>query len=244
MVVKSETTECKWCEVLKKFWRDLKNDEPYAITISLSSIVIITVLGFGSLHLFDYTIKTTKYNTIISDSPLIKCGDAEEVRPTNYKVLLIDSVPTIKVFYSKTNIQSYSLPECSIVQEVMNPTLGKDNVEFVNSELKAYNTKLKTKIHTLKTTINSRNEQIVELKNINASIKKDYKLPTQKQLLELYSTFKKTKSKDIKKYLSMLQEKEKNALAKARAENPNKVEHIPCAKDDQECLDLEYDVWQ
>jgi len=244
MVVKSETSGCKWCAILKKFWRDLKNDEPYAITISLSSIVLITVVGFGSTNLFDYTVKTAKYDTIITEKPLIKCGEAEEVRPSNYKVVLIDSEPSIKVFYSNTNIQSYSLSECSIIQEVMNPTLGKDNVEFVNSELKAYNTKLKTKIQSLKATINTRDEQIVELKNVNVSIKKDYKLPTQKQLDKYYTEFKKTKSKDIKKYISMLQEKEKKALAKARMEKPNKVEHIPCDKDDQDCLDLEYDVWQ
>jgi len=234
MIVKSETGECVICNRFKYFWRDLKNDESYAILVLISSIIFIIFIIFSTIHLFDYMSKLSKYDIIISKKPIIKCADGEAIPNTNYKVLLVDKTPLIKVFYSDTNIKSYSVSECSIIQEVMNANLGKDTVKTTNTEL------IK-RIKALKSTLSTRNSQITNLKKTNSQIKSNYKLPTQKQLEVLYDKFKKTKRKDIEQYLLLLQQEERKKLAEARAENPDTAE---CDKDDQACLDLEYDVWQ
>lgn len=245
MVVKSETSKCTWCENLKKFWRDLKNDEPYAIVTSITSIIVITALGFGYVEYDEVSSKSSKYAQIITDKPILRCGDEMEIKSSNYKVILVDKNPLIKVFYSDTKIETYELSECSIIQEMFNAELGVENVEFVNNELKSTITKLKEKIKDGKKIISIKEDRIKALIATNKKIKKDYKLPTYKQLDKHYTAYTKSKKKAIESYLEKLKKAEKIALAKARAENTNNVvEHIPCAKDDQDCLDLEYDVWQ
>jgi len=237
MIVKSETNGCGICNIFKKFWKDLKKDEPYAIVVSISAIFIIATIIFGSVILIDTMSKSSKYNEIVATQPILKCDNSEEVTNKNYQVLLIDSTPVIKVYYSNTKIKSYKLSECLIIEAVTNAELGTNNVL-------ATNTSLKVRIETLTRIIATRESQIKKLKETNSQIKTDYKLPTQKQLEVLYVKFKKTKGKDIKQYLNGLHKEERKKLAEARVENPNIVESIPCDKDDQACLDLEYDVWQ
>ncbi len=225
MNVKSETSENKFM----KFFEDFLAAKTYALLIGVSALVIFSVLGF-TIEYWIYVDKLdTKYNKLVTTNPIIKCGNEQEVKPSNYKVVLVDETPVVRVFYSDTKVVSYDIKECYVITEVLNAELGVENVQFVNTELKSKNEALQIQINSVK----KAHSKIVAK---NKKIKKDYKLPTQKQLDTYYTKFKKDKRKDFDKYLSQLQQKEKEQLALARAE---KLITTPNSNDD--CYDESFE---
>ncbi len=244
MVVKSETSGCKWCINVKKFWSDLKNDETYAIVSTIGTLILITGLYFGYVRYIEVSDKSSKYEEIMADKPILQCGDQIEIKSSNYKVVLVDENPLVKVFYSDTKVITYELKECSVIKEMFNAELGVENVEFVNAELKTTITRLKSKIKDGKTIISNKDSQIAKLVETNKQIKKDYNLPTQKQLDTHYNGYIASKKKDIKDYLLGLKKAEKIALAKARAENPKQSVDVNDCYEEELMADPEiYTLW-
>ena len=141
----------------------------------------------------------------MNSTPKLRCGDQVTINPTNYKVISVDNHPQIKVFYSNTKVRTFEISECSIIKDLFNATLGVDNVQFVNSELKIKNSELKKRLKRLQ----HQNGLILAK---NKKIKKDYNLPTQQELDTYYEAYKDSKQKDIVLYLNKLQLTEKSDL--------------------------------
>ncbi len=244
MVVKSETVGSSKWKKISKFWSDFAEGEAYAIVSVFASGLIIWGLVYGGNLATKEYVKTSKYTEIMADKPILRCADQDEIKSSNYKVVLIDENPLVKVFYSDTKVVTYELSECSIIKEMFNAELGVENVKFVNTELKSTITRLKSKIKDGKSIIAKRDEQIEILITTNKQIKKDYNLPTQKQLDNHYNGYIASKKKDIKDYLLGLKKAEKIALAKARAENPKSSIDINDCYEEELMTDPEiYTLW-
>lgn len=236
MKIISTSTDCEICKWIKKYVEEMNYANPlYVIPSVLLAIMIL--LGAGvSVDLLKEAEVNEKYKAIVKDKPILKCGNSEDVTVENYKIFLIDEQPIIKVFYSETDAIEYEVSDCSVIKMVVNPELGNENVKPLNERLTIRVKDLNSELANVKI-------QLADQKKLNSKIKKDYKLPTYKELDTYYAKFKKQKGKDFESYIKELREAERVKLATARVETPN-TQDVTCPPNDKQCEDLMFDPWQ
>jgi hypothetical protein len=200
-------------KICRRYIKAMENGEPLAILLTFIVVITIVLTGIKANDMKKWYNDISIYSDIISEKPLIRCGNAidDMITPDNYQAFKVGDQEIIRIHYSKDTFRDFHPSDCSIIRYDLNKDLEISKIKETISVLSS-------KVKSLQEKVKNEKKRADRLEAEKAQIRKDYKLPTFTELEKLYSEFKTKKGADFESWVGKLKRQEIGKLEKARAE--------------------------